>query len=276
MPETAGVLERSGSAIHYWFAGPRRGPLLAFTHGTCMDHRMFEPQLRPVWGAGYRTVRWDVRGHGRSKPIGKLPLTVGDIADDLLALLDNLVAGSQFFLVGQSLGGHVAQELTFRHPERVAGLALIGCTCRTLQAAPWRAWARKLPPRVARLRSTSHLRHRVARSAAIVPDVQTYAFEAAERLSRSELLAVRRAAAGAAHPKPGYRIEQPLLLTHGEYDRTPGVAKEAPAWADRDPRCRYEVIPRAGHLAHQDNPTAFNRVLLEFLTEHYRLPRPVR
>ena len=47
----------------------------------------------------------------------------------------------------------------------------------------------------------------------------------------------------------------------------PTISKIAPDWAARDPESRYIVIPGAGHNANQDNPTFFNRLLLEFLDE---------
>ena len=276
MHETAGVLQRSGSSIHYWVAGPKRAPLIAFTHGGSMDHRMFEPQLQPVWDAGYRTFRWDIRGHGRSRPFGKLPLTLTSVAEDLIELLDSLLLGRQACLVGQAFGGQVAQQVLLQRPERVAALVVVGAGCLTLPLSPPRAWAARWLPLVRGLRSAGELRHRLARSAAVVPAVQTYAFEAAERLTRRELVAVGRAAASVVRPEPGYRIEQPVLLVHGEHDRMGRVRRAAPTWAARDPRCRYEVIREAGHQANQDNPATFNRILLEFLGEHVPVPRGIR
>jgi 3-oxoadipate enol-lactonase len=273
MEEISGILQRSGSAIHYWIAGPKRAPMVAFTHGASMDHRMFAAQLQSVWEAGYRTLRWDIRGHGRSKPLGKAPLTVADLADDLQALLDNYLLGRQVCLVGQALGGQVAQQIVLSRPERVAALVLIGTSCVTFPAGSWRAWASAWSRTGRRLRTSRTLRQRLARTSGIVPAVQTYAYDATQRLSRSELLAALRAGAGRIRSEPTYRIEQPLLLVHGEYDETRGVRRTALRWAARDPRCRYEVIRRAGHLAHQDNPSAFNRLLLDFLAEHFPLPR---
>ncbi|MCI0393621.1 MAG: alpha/beta fold hydrolase [Chloroflexi bacterium] len=67
------------------------------------------------------------------------------------------------------------------------------------------------------------------------------------------------------HYEPGYTIPHPLLITHGDHDRTGNIRKVAPRWAQRDPQSRYLLIPQAGHCANQDNPEFFNRVLLEFL-----------
>lgn len=61
----------------------------------------------------------------------------------------------------------------------------------------------------------------------------------------------------------------PLLLTHGEHDRTGNIARIEPAWAERDPHCRYELVPDASHNANQDNADFFNEVLPNFLSEHY-------
>ena len=33
-----GLLERSGSRIHYWITGPKDAPLVTFTPGATMDH----------------------------------------------------------------------------------------------------------------------------------------------------------------------------------------------------------------------------------------------
>ncbi|NDJ61253.1 MAG: hypothetical protein GYB67_09020, partial [Chloroflexi bacterium] len=54
------VLERDGTAIHYWLAGPETAPLVTFTHGALMDHRMFLPQVAALVPE-YRVLVWDVR-----------------------------------------------------------------------------------------------------------------------------------------------------------------------------------------------------------------------
>lgn len=84
-------------------------------------------------------------------------------------------------------------------------------------------------------------------------------------VSREEFLTIWQAAAHTLHEEPGYRIERPLLITHGEEDQLGNISKVAPEWAARDPKSRYVVIPGAGHNANQDNPTFFNRLLFEFL-----------
>jgi pimeloyl-ACP methyl ester carboxylesterase len=261
-----GVLERSGCRIHYWLTGPEEGRLVAFTPGATMDHRMFDPQVAAVVGAGYRALTWDPRGHGLSKPMGD-KFSVKAASEDLLAILDRLGTAAAF-LVGQSLGGNVAQELVFNHPERVSSLVVIGCTCNTMLPSRLGLLALKASPLAFRLWPYGDLKRRTATGVSARPDVQEYAREAMARVSRKEFLAIWDAVAHTLHEEPGYRIERPLLITHGETDRLGNISKIAPEWAARDPNSRYVIIPDAGHNANQDNPTFFDRLLLEFLEEH--------
>jgi 3-oxoadipate enol-lactonase len=79
----------------------------------------------PYFQRYYRSVTADNRGAGRSgMPVG--PYRMEQFAGDLLALLDHLQV-EQTFVLGLSMGGMIAQELTLMAPERVRGLVL-GCT----------------------------------------------------------------------------------------------------------------------------------------------------
>lgn len=263
------VVPHAGSQVRAWVTGQENSPLVVLTHGASMDHRMFDEQLTPLVAAGYRVLTWDMRGHGRSHPIGRIPITVADMVEDLLARLDHLGISGPICVVGHSLGGYVAQELEYRDPERVATLVIIGSTCITM---PISRWEQSL------LRSTPwwfvpwpwpHLKRTVARSTALRPDVRTYAEETIGTMSKRDFVQVWRAVARSLRPEAGYRIDVPLLLTHGDQDRTGNIARIAPTWASRDPQCRYEVIPDASHNANQDNPEQFNRILLDFLATQY-------
>ena len=62
------------------------------------------------------------------------------------------------------------------------------------------------------------------------------------------------------------RISARTLVVWGERDSLV-PARLAPAWRDAIPDARLAVIPRAGHIPMVENPSAFVRVLLDFLEE---------
>lgn len=266
-----GEIERSGARIQYWVDGPEDGPLVVLTHGTSMDHRMFDAQVPVLHAAGYRTLTWDLRGHGTSKPLGDRPLTVRTMSDDLIAVLDTVGQAEPVCVVGHSLGGYVAQEMEFAHRDRVSSLVIIGSTCLTLPIRRWEAWALRSSPWWFRMWPHENLRRVIARTTAVTPAARAYAYEATGALTKAEFVAVWEAVATSLHPDPGYTITIPLLLTHGDSDRTGNIATSTPRWAKRDLRARYEVIPDAGHNANQDNPEVFHPLLLDFLVEHHPL-----
>jgi 3-oxoadipate enol-lactonase len=61
------------------------------------------------------------------------------------------------------------------------------------------------------------------------------------------------------------KIQLPVLVFCGEEDTLTPVS-EARSMADKLPRGKLAVIPRAGHLANLENPKEFNQQLLEFLS----------
>lgn len=64
------ILERNGCPIHYWLEGDPSQPLVVFTHAAGADHQMFDEQVLGLQRQ-YQTLTWDVRGHGRSRPMGQ-------------------------------------------------------------------------------------------------------------------------------------------------------------------------------------------------------------
>ena len=74
--------------------------------------------------AGFTVVRMDNRDAGLSQRFEDVPYTVADMADDAAELLQALGIG-EAHVVGQSMGGMIAQELALRHPAQVSSLTLI-------------------------------------------------------------------------------------------------------------------------------------------------------
>ena len=95
------------------------GPVLVLLHEGVGDSRMWDP-IWPELAAVYRTIRYDVRGYGRS-PAATQKYT---LLADLLAVLDHFGVSSAHF-AGCSMGGGTALELAIAEPGRVQSLDLL-------------------------------------------------------------------------------------------------------------------------------------------------------
>ncbi|NJM07386.1 alpha/beta fold hydrolase [Candidatus Gracilibacteria bacterium] len=263
MTETL-LVRQAGCPLYAEIDGPATAPLLVFIHGNTLDHRMFEAQT-PAFRGRYRTLRYDVRGHGRSRPLGphfSIPLC----AEDLAALLDTIGASSAI-LVGQSMGSYIAQEFLLRYPQRVIALVSIGGTAITQRVAAVDRFGLRLTPLLFRIWPYKALQRLTAQRVSIRAEVQRYAFECFQLLPQRDFLAIWGGVATALHYQPDYRITSPLLICYGEHDNLGRIKQLTPPWAARDSAGRYTIIPDAGHNANQDNPVYFNRLLSDFLAE---------
>lgn len=258
------VVERGGCPLHGWLRGPEGAPLVLFLHGAGLDHRMFDAQV-DQFAATYRTLALDLRGHGRSRPLGDR-FSLRDLADDVVAFLDHLAA-PQVWLVGQSLGGNVAQEVVFRFPGRVAGLAVLGAACNTLPLSAVESLALRVSLPLLALYPDRALKRAIVQRVSRRPEVRAYAAGAVAAVPRRDFLRIWGELTRGLHHEPGYRIDRPLLLLLGDDDRLGNFRRAYPIWARRDTGGRFTVIPQAGHNANQDNPDAFNRALGAFLAE---------
>jgi pimeloyl-ACP methyl ester carboxylesterase len=78
----------------------------------------------PLLAEGFNVLRFDNRDVGNSTWISEADYSLSDMADDLLGLVNELNIDT-IHLVGQSMGGMIAQEFVLNYPERVKTLTLI-------------------------------------------------------------------------------------------------------------------------------------------------------
>jgi len=107
------------------------GPPVVLCHGITATRRYVLHGSNALPRAGYRVVTYDARGHGESDPA---PPGEGygypRLVEDLERVVEAEVGEEPFLLGGHSMGAHTAVAYALRHPERLAGLALIGPTYR--------------------------------------------------------------------------------------------------------------------------------------------------
>jgi pimeloyl-ACP methyl ester carboxylesterase len=261
------VLERRGCPLHAWVAGAEGQPLVVLTHGACVDHHSFD-RTAPVVAESYRVVTWDVRGHGKSQLMGE-DYTLSLVVDDLLALVERLGYDRAVY-VGHSNGSYIGQELAYRHPKRVQALAVVDGTCITWRHGPLGLFLLRHSAALLALFPFELLKKSNLKAFSCKEDVRDEIYRAFSQLSKRDFVVIWNGVVKGLHPDPGYQIRQPLLLVHGDDDRTGDIRRIAPLWAKREPNCEYVVIPDARHFAMLDNPDFFNRVLMDFLDKWAR------
>jgi len=244
-------VERDGVALHVIEEGAGE-PLVAL-HGHTLDLRVWDEQA-PAWAAaGFRVIRYDQRGHGRSDspPSG---YRLGDHAADLAEVIRSRGAAPAH-LVGLSKGGGIALELALRAPELVRSLVLVGplvpdypLSAELLDS--FRRFARAI--RAAGVEGATRaewLAHPLIASAARHPECGARLEAMALAFPAGEYLAAVR-----DEPDREWKaldrlgeIEVPTLVISGERD-VPDFAAMARLVAERVPSCRLEVVPGCGHL----------------------------
>ncbi len=214
----------------------------------------------------FRVVRYDMRGFGKSAaPTGQYWPT-----EDLRALLDYLKI-EKATVVGLSLGGIVAADFAFEHPERVERLVFVGSGLRGDQQPPdeksmaaYRALAAEGPEKyfetflkadlLAGLRERPRARERMR---AMMLD------------NYRALTYLRSGLSQSPEPPTAERLNQikfPTLVVVGSLDSR-NLHNIADTLARGIPGARKVVIDGASHHPPVETPEEFNRVLLDFLNQ---------
>ena len=124
-------------------------PTVVFSCAYCTTHENWRGQVEPVVAAGHSVVLWDLRSHGRSQaPDGPDSYSIEAVVADLWAVAEATTPAAPFVAAGLSFGGLASLHFAVRHPDRVAGLALVdaGPGFKNPEAAA--AWAEQVEPAV--------------------------------------------------------------------------------------------------------------------------------
>lgn len=252
------------TTLHYRFDGPEQGPVVMLSNSLASNLTMWDLQVAPLIAAGFRVLRYDSRGHGRSA------VPPGDYSIDLLTAdavgLMNALGLDKVKFCGLSMGGMVGQMLATHHGQRLISLAL----CSTSAYMP--------PPDLWNQRIAAVAESGI--TAVVDGTIDRWFTAAGQQRLPGEVAKVRRmildtppegfgACCAAIRDMDQRRsigaVSVPTLVMVGEHD--PGTPVSASQLIHGEiASSRLRIFSDAAHFLNVEQAATFNDELLGFLT----------
>lgn len=254
--------------------GDRQAPEILFIHGLRQSRLSWDKQFADPALAGFRLVRFDLRGHGDSdKPATLDAYSEADRwADDVAAV----IAAANLrrpVLVGWSLGGYVAGAYLRKFGgSRVAGINLVGAVTKLSPEL--------LTSEAAAFTRTTTSYDLAERTAATADFLKACFHQAPTEIELQRMLVVNGMTARAVNEgfvrttttdlEPVFQdYPGPILLTHGRHDRLVRTVMSERIKALR-PDSRLSIYDEGGHSPFYEEPERFGRELAAFTTAALR------
>jgi len=266
-----------GHDVRYRMAG--QGPVILLIHGMAGSSRTWLEAMK-VLTRDHTVIAPDLLGHGESaKPMGDYSL--GAYASGLRDLLVGALGVESATLVGQSLGGGVAMQLAYQHPELCQRLVLVASAGLGREVS-WVLRALTLPgaeyvipplfPRFARRAGEKVMRffHERGVRAPHVAEMWSAYASLTETPNRHAFIRTVRAVIDpggqtvSARDRLYLAESVPTLIVWGDRDDIIPVA-HAHATHALLPESRLEIFEGAGHFLHVEHPLRFAELLRDFV-----------
>ncbi len=249
-------------------------PLLLL-HGFTSNGESWAEQTAFFRAAGLRVHVPDLPGHGANLPTDPADYTMEAAARQLAALLEGENT-APVHLLGYSMGGRLALYFALHYPQKIRSLILES-------ASPGLATPEE---RAARQASDDALAARIERegiSAFVAFWESLPLWKSQERLPATSQQwlheqRLRNDAAGLVHSLRGMgsgvqpslwerlgELAMPVLLLAGEADeKFVAITRQM---RERISHAHLEIVPEAGHTVHLEQPDAFQKAVLGFVTK---------
>lgn len=267
-------IEIDGLHVHYRYvpySGTESGdrPLIVLLHGFGASlfswREVAEPLAaygnvvaydRPAFGLTERPLKWK----------GRNPYASESQVDLVVGLMDALGA-KQAVLVGNSAGGTIALQTALAHPQRVAALVLVSPAVYGGGGAPgwikplfWLPGVNHIGPLIAgRLgaEGDDFIRSAWYDDKAMGPEVLPgYRAPLAIKNWENALWELTKASSSSNLAERLRSITMPALVITGDTDRIV-PPEQSQRLASELPDATLVIIPRSGHLAHEETPEEF-------------------
>ncbi len=263
----------NGVHLHYEEVG--QGTPLVFVHEFAGESRSWHLQVR-FFARRYRTITYNARGYPPSDvPTDPAAYSQLQAVEDLRGLLDGLGI-AQAHVCGLSMGGYATLHFGLRYPDRARSLVVAGCGYGSVPGERER-FHRDVDATAQRFLSEPMER---------LADVYCQGPTRVQFLDKDpvgwrefrDLLAAQSALGhgltmrGVQLTRPSVyelepdlrRLRVPTLIVNGDEDDPclePGLFLKRTI-----PTAGLVVLPKTGHTMNLEEPEAFNRAVLDFLT----------
>ncbi len=240
-------------------------------HGIGGDDTSFVDQMGGPFLEGLgdrRVIAWNMPGYAQSSPMKNM--NFANLATMVAELMDTLKI-KHAHLVGQSIGGMIAQEVAIQTPDRVAGLSLIATvpafggldeTFKTVflktrldpldAGATMAELAQEAIPEIMGP-------HASRRSRQMAVDAMASIDPVAYRQVLKCLVTFNRRA-------DQHQLTMPCCLIAGDLDDN-SPARVMRKMAEKLPNAEFHIIESAGHLVNSEKPDLVNSVLCDFFDQ---------
>jgi len=268
---TEKVFDTDGGQIHYWLSEHMAvdAITLVFLPGLTADHRLFDRQV-PHFEGRLNVMTWDAPGHAASRPF-VLSFNLFDKAKWLDAIFEKENIKHPV-IVGQSMGGYVAQAYVQLYPEKLCGFVSIDSAPlqrKFITAAE--LWLLKHVEPVYKMYPWKTL----VKAGAIGVATTDYGRSLMREMmldygNKSAYASLvghgYRMLAGAMEADLPYEIKCPVLLICGDKDMAGSTKRYNRAWHNAT-GIPVAWIPDAGHNSNTDAPEVVNELIDGFLAK---------
>lgn len=259
VPAKEGQAKLADTSLWYWDTGGE-GPAVVLLHAGTGSGAFWGYQQPVLAEAGYRVIGYSRRGHFGSAS-GE-PENPGIASADLHDLVDHLGVG-EFHVLGLAAGGIVATDYALSHPDRLLSLTLastiMGVTDKSyidLSNIIRPPFFTQLPKDFQELGPSYRAGNPTGAAAWLKLEEEAVS---GKRLIQKNANVITWAAVET--------IKTPTLLLTGSADlyTPPSMLR---LQANHLRHAEVVIIDEAGHAPNWEQPDAFNKILLEFLSKH--------
>lgn len=250
------TIERGGVSIYYEYHGDRNDmPTILLSHGYSATSAMWAGQVAAM-ADKYNIITWDMRGHGKSDSPDDPSLYSEQLTVDDMAAIADACGVDKAIVGGLSLGGYMTLAFHVAYPDRCTALMLFDTGPGYKNAQARQGWNDTAEARAIALEENgldalgtgNEVRIASHRSA------KGLALAARGMLAQVDDRIIRSLPA----------IDIPVLALVGEEDTPFRVPTDY--MASKIPGAVKVVVPGAGHASNIDQPDAFNKAVVDFIS----------